>query len=338
MQKQSKGKRPTQRSIAEQVGISVAAVSRALADDPLIALETRKLVKKTADEMGYVPDRAAQRLRTGRTNVVSLILPPHEEILGFGTSLVRGISTGLGNSQYHLVVMPDFAAESADKTVRRIVENGLADGIILSRAEPNDLRIRYLIENNFPFVCHGRTELATPHAYVDFDNYEFAYQSVLELVAKGADKLMILLPPKHLTFRHHLRQGFMAAIRETGVAYEEMDAVTLDSGPDEIAAAIGARFRADTPPNGLILPGDTSALAALAALDDIGCKPGIGVHLMVKQTSGVFGFVRPKVTSIFEDIAAAGELMAQYLIKRIAGTDVQQLQFVQGIKERKSDG
>lgn len=338
MNKEIKNKRPSQRSIARKVGISVGAVSRALSDDPLIALKTRELVKKTAVEMGYVPDRAAQRLRTGRTSVISLILPPHEEILGFGTSLVRGISSGLGHSRYHLVVMPDFSNETADTTVRRIVENGLADGVILSRAEPNDIRIRYLLEHDFPFVSHGRTELATPHPFVDFDNYDFAYQSVQKLLAKGANKLMILLPPEHLTFCHHLRQGFIAAVREAGVAHEELNEVTLDSEPHEITEVIRARFSAPSPPNGLILPGDTSALAAIAALSDIGCTPGRDVQLMIKQTSGVFGLVRPKVTSIFEDIAAAGELMAQYLIKRIDGSDAKQLQFIQGVEESRHDG
>lgn len=338
MSKDAKSKRPTQRSIAQKVGISVGAVSRALSDDPLIALKTRELVKKTAVEMGYEPDRAAQRLRTGRTSVISLILPPHEEILGFGTSLVRGISSGLGQSRYHLVVMPDFSEKTADTTVRRIVENGLADGIILSRAEPNDIRIRYLIERDFPFVSHGRTELATPHPFVDFDNYGFAYQSVQKLVAKGANRLMILLPPEHLTFRHHLRQGFLTAVREAGVASEEMTEVTLDSEPHKISEAIRARFSAPSSPNGLILPGDTSALAALAALSDIGCKPGRDIHLMIKQTSGVFGFVRPKVTSFFEDIAEAGDLMAQYLIKNIEGGNAKQLQYIQGVEESRHDG
>lgn len=326
-----KTRRPTQRSIAQAVGLSVAAVSRALADDPLIALKTRELVKKTAAGMGYVPDRAAQRLRTGRTNVISVVLPPHEEILGFGTSLVRGISNVLWNSRYHLVVMPTFGTETEDATVRRIVENGLADGVLLSRSEPNDIRIKYLLENDFPFVCHGRTELATPHPFVDFDNFEFAREAVRNLVAKGADKVMILLPPKHLTFQHHLKHGFMNGVRETGVDFEQLESVNLDSPPELIESAIRNTFSRDDRPNGLVLPGDTSALAALAALNDIGCEPGRDVHLMIKQTSGVFGFVRPRVESVFEDIVAAGEEMAQFLMKRIDGAPVQDLQSVQKI-------
>lgn len=53
--------RPTQKSIADRMGISVGTVSRALADDPKIAEETRVLVRQVAAEMGYAPDRAAQR-------------------------------------------------------------------------------------------------------------------------------------------------------------------------------------------------------------------------------------------------------------------------------------
>ena len=334
MGKPVKSKRVTQRDIAKKIGISVAAVSRALAEDPLISADTRVSVQQVADNMGYVPDRAAQRLRTGRTNVICLILPPHEEILSFSTSLVRGITLGLEKSQYHLVVLPDFNTETSDSTIRRVVENGLADGVLLSKSEPNDIRIRYLIESDFPFVCHGRTELATQHPYVDFDNYQFAYQSVTQLIAKGADKMMILLPPDHLTFHHHLWHGFRDSARKAGVAFEKIEMVTLDSEPEEIAQTLKERFNKPLPPNGLILPGDTSALATLAALIDIGRLPGVDTHLVVKQTSGIFGLVRPKISSVFEDITAAGELMADFLMQRIDGVEPQHLQCVQKIKER----
>lgn len=70
-----KSRRPTQRTIAEKAGVSVAAVSRALANDPLMAESTRKKIHQIAVDLGYSPDRAAQRLRTGKTNVISLVLP-----------------------------------------------------------------------------------------------------------------------------------------------------------------------------------------------------------------------------------------------------------------------
>lgn len=114
--------------------------------------------------------------------------------------MIRGISDALKGTPYHLVVLPNFDPDGMDDEVRRIVRNDLADGILMSRAEPNDPRVRYLLEADFPFVIHGRTELATPHPYVDFDNCEFARMSAQQLVDAGAQKLAILLPPRQFTF------------------------------------------------------------------------------------------------------------------------------------------
>lgn len=321
--------RPTQKSIAEKAGVSVGAVSRALADDPKIATETRQLVHKIARELGYAPDRAAQRLRTGKTQVVNLILPPHDEIFGFGTSLIRGITRGLEGSAYHLVVTPDFGPEEDSDVISRIVKNKLADGVMFSRTEPNDPRVKFLSESGFPFVSHGRTELATPHPFVDYDNFGFAYESALRMIRNGATKLAILLPPPNLTFRQHLLHGFMTAVRETGVAFEILEGATLDSSAEQIEATIAKRFSQSDRPDGIVLPGEVSGLATLAAVQDLGLVPEKDVRLVVKQTSGLFSLTRPQVDSLYEDLAAAGFQMAKLMRKRIENAPIETLQYVQ---------
>lgn len=325
------GKRPTQRTIAKKMGISVGAVSRALANDPQMAEETRALVHKVAAELGYSPDRAAQRLRTGRTQVINLILPPHEEILGFGTLLIRGISERLENTGYHLVVLPDFGPDKSADQIQRVVRDKLADGIIFSRTTPEDNRIKFLLEADFPFVSHGRSELATPHPFVDCDNYAFAHQAAETLINRGAKRLGILLPPEQLTFRQHLLHGFMTAVRAAGVDYEILDGISLDSNADAISTNIQKRFAAPDAPDGLVLPGDVSGLAALAAIHDLGLVPGQDVQLVVKQTSGVFDLVRPRVASLYENLSEAGEKLADLLLRRLAGAPISELRYIQPI-------
>ena len=87
-------------------GLAVTTISRALNNAPELSQETRERVQKIAAEIGYVPDRTALRLKTGRTHVVSLILDPHDEILNFSQSLVSGLSTALRGTPYHLVITP----------------------------------------------------------------------------------------------------------------------------------------------------------------------------------------------------------------------------------------
>ena len=68
--------KPTLKTIAELSGLAVPTVSRALNDAPDIGAKTKEKVRRIADEIGYIPNRAGVRLRTGRTNVVSLMLAP----------------------------------------------------------------------------------------------------------------------------------------------------------------------------------------------------------------------------------------------------------------------
>ena len=187
-------------------------------------------------EIGYLPDRAAQRLKTGRTNVISVILEPHEEILGFGISLMQGLARALKDTPYHLIVTPNFIDDGNIEAISYIVRNGMADGMIFSRTEPFDPRVRLLIENGFPFVTHGRTEFSTPHPYVDYDNFSFAYEATRRLITRGRRKPMIILPPKRMTFSQHLLHGFMTAVREAGVAYEIPDEIDLDCPVEQIRA------------------------------------------------------------------------------------------------------
>lgn len=329
MPDQPKHRRPTQRTIAQKAGISVGAVSRALADDPKMAVETRRMVQRIAAELGYTPDRSAQRLRTGRTHVINLILPPHEEILGFGTLLISGISAELEQTPFQLVVLPDFGPDQSADTISRVVRNNLADGIIFSRTAPDDLRVRMLQEAGFPFITHGRTELATPHPFVDYDNFGFGRRAAEMLIAKGATRPAILLPPPRFTFHHHLLHGFMTAVRAAGVRHEILSGISLDSSGDAIAARLRDRFAAPDAPDGLVLPGDVSGLAALAAVQDSGLQPGRDVHLVVKQTSGVFDLVRPRVDSLYEDLSEAGRSLASLLLRRISGDPAESLQTVQ---------
>ena len=64
--------------------------------------------------------------------------------------------------------------------MRYVVETGSADGIIISRTEPDDKRVRYMIERGFPFATHGRTNMGMAHPFHDFDNYAFASEAVAQ--------------------------------------------------------------------------------------------------------------------------------------------------------------
>jgi LacI family transcriptional regulator len=91
----------------------------------------------------------------------------------------------LAETQYHLILTPYFHSRAPIEPIRYIVETGSADGIIFSRTEPDDQRVHYLTEHDFPFATHGRTDTGIEHPFHDFDNFTFALDMVGKLAARG---------------------------------------------------------------------------------------------------------------------------------------------------------
>ena len=80
--------RPTLRTIAEATGLSLSTVSLALRDGDRLKADTRHRVIEAARRLGYVPDLAGVRLRTGRSNTIGLILDGLDA-LGIGPRVPR---------------------------------------------------------------------------------------------------------------------------------------------------------------------------------------------------------------------------------------------------------
>src|SRR5512140_685194 len=63
------------KDIAEQAGVSIMTVSKALRDEHDVSAQTKTRIKLLAQQLGYVPDSTAQGLRTRTTKLFGLIIP-----------------------------------------------------------------------------------------------------------------------------------------------------------------------------------------------------------------------------------------------------------------------
>ncbi|MEM8704042.1 MAG: LacI family DNA-binding transcriptional regulator [Pseudomonadota bacterium] len=318
--------RPTLRTVAAEAGVAVTTVSRALADDPRIAETTRKRISEIADKLGYVPNRAAQRLRTGRTKVISLLLNPRHEFLSFTSEFLGGMYEGLSGTGYSINITADSLGDDRLETIRSIRRHSLADAIVFTRTECFDDRARYLLEHDFPFVTHGRTDFMTPHPFVDFDNEAFVRMAIARLVEKGRKHICIVMPNEKYTFGQHLRFGARQAATDHGMKLTIPTEVDLDSEPDDIAATLRTLHTGLDAPDGYVCVGEVSALITLAFLNDMGLAEGQDVDVVAKRASPISNHFRPRIETIDEDLRATGRAMAKVLLGRISGAPVEDLQ------------
>ncbi|WP_117192690.1 LacI family transcriptional regulator [Rhizobium terrae] len=320
--------RPTLKTIAYMTGLGITTVSRALKDAPDIGADTKERVRLVANQLGYQPNRAGVRLRTGKTNVIALVLSIDDELMGFTSQMVRGISEVLGGTQYHLVVTPHSFEKDPMVPVRYILDTGSADGVIISRIEPDDPRVRLMTERNLPFVTHGRTDMGIVHPYHDYDNEAYAYQAVQKLVEKGRRRIAFLAPQSRFAFYVHSRIGFERGLADFGATEVPMGRVTSETPLDEIRAYAERMMRSVEPPDGIMSISGSATIALVAGLEAAGKKLGTDVDMVSKQSAEVLNWIRPEIYAVSEDIRQAGRELAKALMARIDGVGSELLQSV----------
>lgn len=310
--------RPTLKTLSRLTGLAVPTISRALNDAPDIGEDTKRRVKEIAARIGYRPNRAGVRLRTGRTNVISLVLSTEADLMNHSGSLISSIAATLRGTPYHLIVTPFFPSEDPMAPIRYIVETGSADGILLNQIETQDPRVRYLMERDFPFATHGRTEWCDQHAYYDFDNTAFGRISVEALHQRGRRNIAMLPPPLAQNYARNMIEGAKTSAAGLGVRFRVITEANADSGDPEIEAMIRRVAASGDMPDGFIVPSAAASMTMISELDTAGLRIGRDYELISKSYTRFLHHFRRDILTMGEDVGRAGEYIARAVLHRIA--------------------
>lgn len=310
-------KRPTLKTIAELTGLAVATVSRALKDAPDIGEGTKKRVRSVAKEVGYRPNRAGVRLRTGKTNVICLVMSTEEHVMNHTAQLIYSVSTALRDSPYHLIITPFAAVDDPMDPIRYIVETGSADGIIINQIKPNDPRVKYMSERGIPFATHGRTEMDIAHPYFDFDNERFTELGVEKLVSLGRKNLALLAPPSGQTYGKQMIAGFIKAAERLGVEFRVLESITSDSNIVDIQREISKALHGSNPPDAVISGATSAAMAIINAAEDAGLQIGNEIDIVAKEAVHFLKHFRKEIIIVQENVSQAGTFLVHALMNSI---------------------
>jgi LacI family transcriptional regulator len=303
--------RPTLKTISKISGFAVQTVSRALGDAPDISAKTKKRVREIADDIGYVPNRAGVRLRTGRTYVISLVLSTEDDVLSLTSRLISSIAEGLRGTQYHLVVTPNFPEDDPVKAIRYIVQNRTADAVIMNRIQPEDPRVKYLMEEKFPFSTHGRSIWADDHAYFDYDNRAFGKIAVEELAKHGRSNILLLAPPLDQSYAVEILEGVRESAAKNNAEIIVAEGIDSDSHRRLIREYVSKRVSENTSIDGLISASPNATMAAIAGIEDAGLTLGTTFDVFSKETVPILELFRSGILAAHEDVAIAGKFLAK---------------------------
>ena len=319
-------RRPTLKTIAKLTGLAVPTVSRALNDSDEIGAATRDRVKKIAAEIGYVPNRAGVRLRTGRSYVVALLLSADSEALNFTARFIKSIAKEMRSTRYNLTINPYFRDEDPLNAVRRVVETHAADAIILNQTEYEDPRVKYLMDRGFPFVTHGRTRWSDTHDYYDFDNRAVAETAVEALAAKGRSNLLLVAPPHEQHYSQDMMQGFEARTAQLQLRGQVARNFSTDSPSELVKEQIASILSSGPRIDGVVCGSALSCLEVTSALESNGMAIGTDFDVFSKDAGLLLKRFRSEIMTIHEDPWNAGRFVANAVLERAEKPDAPLMQ------------
>lgn len=313
--------RPTLKTIADQVGVTVSAVSLALRNDLRISQATRERIQQAAKELGYVYNRHAAGLRRGDSGTVAVCLndlsnPFFTEFLGHMEARFREADRMMLFCHAHET--PSIQA----RFIRQMAEHGAA-GLILvpvagtTREDLDGPQVRHL--QDFPLVLISR------------DVADTSFDRVI-----NDDVLGIRLLFEHLYEAGHRRFAWLGGGGDTSTARDrecsfrqQMDAaglpVTSDSvhhGPTtlEVGDAMLKRLLAmPEPPTAIMCFSDIIAFGVLAACYRHGVRPGVDISVTGFDDMAAAAYSAPALTSVRVRTDLIGQCASELLLSRMEG-------------------
>ncbi|MGZ0152839.1 LacI family DNA-binding transcriptional regulator [Kribbella sp. WER1] len=246
--------------VARHAGVSQRTVSNVVNNYVHVSPATRARVQASLDALGYRPNTAARRLRTGRTGTVTLAVPSFRE--RYFADLAEAVVGAARDRGTTVLVETTGGRRDLELELLRGGGDILTDGVIMSAVAlgRGDQRGAH------PVVLIGDREPGSTIDHVGIRNREAAQAAVTHLLGTGRQRIL-LLGANHGPRRSYQlrRQGYQAALKKHGTALDPDLIVECDWTTTAAAAAI-ARTYDDLRPDGIFAMNDSAALGVLQAL------------------------------------------------------------------------
>ncbi len=308
--------------LARLAGVSPGTVSRALAGNALVNVQTREKIEAIARAHDFRPNQMASRLRTKRTGLVGVVIPlghERQQHLSdpFFISMLGQLADRITESGRDILlarVIPD-----SPDWLMRIVDSGMLDGVLMIGQSDQVEVIEQVATRYRPLVVWGHYSAGQVHCAVGMDNAAGGRLAAARLIERGARRLAFLgdIRTPEIAARH---AGFTAAASEAGLSVDLLPThLAVDAMEGEIAhhaAQIGGRF------DGVFAASDMIAMRTLRALADRSIAVPGKVAVIGFDDLDLASHTVPRLTTVRQDIVAGAATMVDALFRRMAGEDV----------------
>ena len=304
------------KTLAAQLGLSIATVSRALQDSHLVAVDTRKRVQDVARELNYCPNPYASSLRKQRSKTIAVIIP---EIANyFFSQALKGIQQVVEKEGYSLLV--NVTNESLKKEIEIVqhLRGARVDGVIIALSSETDSvdHLRALKDQKIPLVFFDRISEELEASKVFTNNYECAFKATEHLIENGCKNIAYFQLSNKLCHAQRRFIGYKDALKKYHINFDDSLVLTCGANPEENFRMI-RKLMSERVVDGIFGSVETVTISSYDVCRDLGLSIPNDVKIVSFSNLATAHLLSPPLTTVTQPAFDMGVEAASLLFRNL---------------------
>ena len=303
--------------IAQSLNVSKTTVSFILngrAQEKRISPELVERVLKYVEEVGYKPNSLAKSLRTGKSNIIGLMV---EDISNpFFASIARLIEDRAYKNGYKIIYCSTENNPEKTRQLISLLRARYVDGYIITPPAGIEPEIKGLINDNVPVVLFDRYLPDVPTDYVGLDNYKGTYDAIEYLVQSGAKKIALVTLVSGQTQMVERHSGYVAALKK-----HQLKPVLLKvsfENDTETTVKQCIQFISDNPGiDAIVFATNYLALSGIKALNELKLRVPEDISVIAFDDHDVFNIYNPSISAIAQPLDEMAKQLFKMLLDKL---------------------
>ena len=313
------------KAVAEALQVSTATVSYILngkAKEKRISSDLTKRVLEFVKEHNYKPNHLAKSLRTGKTNVIGLIV---EDISDpFFANVAGNIENIAYENGYEIIYSSTKNDTQKAKDLIKTFQDRNVDGYIITPTEGLEDTVNSLVASGLPVVLFDRncSDNDNQISFVGVDNFKGAYNAVKYLIFQGYKNIAFITLDSAQNQMIERLLGYEQAVNEARLKSLVYKFDYLQVKKQQIIGDIN-RILEDNPQlDALFFSTNYLAMSGIEVLNDKRIHIGSEMGVMVFDDNDLFRIHRPSISAINQPVYEMSKQLITTLLGHMENTNV----------------
>jgi DNA-binding LacI/PurR family transcriptional regulator len=308
----------TMHDVAGLAGVSIKTVSNVINGYQYIKPETKQRVTEAIEKLGYQPNLSARGLRSGKTGVISLIIPDLRN--PYFAELADAVMRAAAKVGLAVLIQQVGGDREAELEALHGPRMTSVDGIlysVLALGEDDVEQVRIPT----PMVLLGERIFNGPTDHVTMHNIDGVKAATEHLLARGRTRLLAFgAHPGEVIGSAGLRlTGYRQALEAAGIAYDEQLVVEVGNWHRYDGAAAMREFLASGVDfDGVVAFNDSIALGAMRVMQEAGLRIPEDVAVIGFDDIDETRYTLPTLSTVSPGMDEIAETAVRFLQERIS--------------------